>query len=331
MTPAVSVVLPVRNGERFLEAAIASVLAQTFDDFELLVIDDGSTDTTPAILARVEDRRVRVLTSAGRGLAAALNLGLAAAQGRYLARHDADDWSAPDRFTRQVAWLDAHPDIDVLATAAAFVDAQGRPVDTPWTRTVHAQWDGAVTPEAIATLLPLTCCLFHATVMTRPDVLRAAGGYDAAAVPAEDYDLWLRLLPERRFARLPERLYTVRTYPESFSARRRADQIDRVVEAKLRALRRWHPELPWPARLAVPCVDRGAEVFRRAAPALGFSTTSDARGVATADVVAVTDFAVVPAYAASLGAHGSFRQVGNLFVRQRGAAPTPDVAHEAAR
>lgn len=330
MTPTLSVVLPVRNGGRYLPIALASVLGQTFADLEVLVIDDGSTDETTAWLASVVDPRVRVLSSDGRGLAAALNLGLAEARGRLLARHDADDWSAPDRFARQVAWLDAHPDVDVLATAASFVDADGAPLDSGWTRTVHGLWDAALTPEAIAALMPLTCCVFHATVMARPEVLRAAGGYDPATVPAEDYDLWLRLLPAHRFARLPARLYTVRTYADSFSARRRADQIERVIEAKLRALRRWHRDVPWPARLALPCEDRGAGIFRRVAPALGFAPEDGPNAVPDADVVAVTDFSRVDAYVRALVAPGTFAQMGNLFVRRAGGVVTGLADHRAA-
>lgn len=314
MMPAVSVVLPVRNGLPYLPAALASIVAQTFDDFELLIVDDGSTDGTDAVLARLTDPRVRVLSSGGAGLAAALNLGLAQARGAYLARHDADDWSAPDRLERQWRWLERHRDVDVLATAASFADALGQPVHSAWTRTVHAQWDAAVTPEAIAALMPLTCCVFHATVMARTTVLRDAGGYDPATVPAEDYDLWLRLLPRRRFARLPERLYTVRTHAESFSARRRDDQLARVIEAKLRALRRWHPAIPPTARLALPFDGRGAAVFRAAAPAFGFVPVRAA--ASGADVVAVTDFRALTSEAARLCGVGDYVQVGNLFVRR---------------
>lgn len=310
MTPAVSVLLPVRNGLPYLEAALASVLAQRFTDFELLIVDDGSTDGTRDLLRELTDPRVRLFTTGGAGLAAALNLGLAQARGAYLARHDADDWSAPERLERQWQWLERHRDIDVLATAASFADAQGAPVDSAWTRAVHAQWDAALTPDAIAALMPLTCCLFHATVMARTDVLRAAGGYDQATVPAEDYDLWLRLLPRHRFARLPERLYTVRTYSESFSARRRDDQLARVIEAKLRALRRWYPSLPSPARLALPFDDRGAAVFRDRGPALGFVPVAND---VVADVVAVTDFRALEREAARLT---GYAPVGNLFVRR---------------
>ena len=315
--PKVSVLLPVRNGMPFLPAAIDSVLHQTFDDFELVAIDDGSTDGTAEYLQGLADRRVRVLSSPAAGLALALNAGLSVARGSYVARQDADDWSAPDRLARQVAWLDDRPDVDVLATAASFVDARGETVDSPWTRTVHAQWDAALSPEQIARLMPLTCCIFHATVLARTAVLREAGGYDQATVPAEDYDLWLRLLPEHRFARLPERLYTVRMHAESSSAVRRAEQTARVIEAKLRYVRRRVPGLPWPVRLVLPCDDRGADIFRRVGPPLGYDPAQrEDDTTALETVVAVTDFAALPAYTSRLAATNDYLQLGNVFVKR---------------
>lgn len=327
-SPAVSLVLPVRNGMPYLPRAIESILCQTLDDFELLVIDDGSEDRTTDYLQSLDDPRVRQCSSGGRGLAAALNAGLALARAPLVARQDADDWSHPERLDAQVRWMRAHQDLDVLATEATFVDANGDPLVTPWTRAVHAQWDAAVDSAAIAALMPLTCCIFHATVMARTAVLRAAGGYDAGMVPAEDYDLWLRLLPSHRFARLSRPLYTVRVHDASSSAMRRADQIERVIVAKLRYLRRVAPDLPSGATLALPCADRGADYFRQLAPVEQFEVV-DPAGPGTAwavegqiatpraDVVAVTDFSRLDAYAARLTGDGVYYQVGNLFVRQQ--------------
>ena len=316
-SPEVSVVLPVRNGMPFLPAAVDSLLHQTFRNFELLVIDDGSTDGTADYLRGLADHRVRVLSSPSAGLASALNAGLAVARGRFIARHDADDRSAPERLERQVAWLHDRPDVDVLATAASFVNDLDEPIDSPWTRTVHEQWDAALAPDQIATLMPLTCCIFHATVMARAAILREAGGYDQATVPAEDYDLWLRLLPTHRFARLPDRLYTVRLHAASSSAVRRAEQTARVIEAKLRYVRRQVPCLPWPVRMALPCADRGADLFRRVGPAVGYEpTTGEDAALTSATVVAVTDFAALPGYASTLAATNDYQQFGNVFVRR---------------
>lgn len=315
--PAISVILPVRNGMPYLPRAIDSILTQTWTDFELLVIDDGSVDQTRAYLATIGDSRVRVLDTEDRGLAPALNTGLHAARAPYVARQDADDWSSPDRLESQIVSLTEHPDVDVLATAVDFVDVTDTPVADAWTERIRAQWDAATTPAQIAALMPLTCCLFHATVMARTDVLRRAGGYDPAMVPAEDYDLWLRLLPYARFARHPRALYSVRVHAASSSVRRRTDQIDRVITAKLRHLRRVCPGLPRRPSLALPCADRGAQFFQRIAPRENFVMNGrDPSAVgATADVVAVTDFSMLDDYAAVLTVDNRYRQIGNLFVR----------------
>jgi hypothetical protein len=322
-TPAISVLLPVHNGMPYLPLAIESVLAQTCRDFELIIVDDGSTDGTPEYLRTIDDHRVRAVQTERAGLAPALNRALALARAPYVARQDADDWSMPERFERQLLWLEARPDIDVLATSAAFVDDTGAPLASSWARTVHRQWDAALAPEEIAGLMPLTCCLFHATVLARTGVLRDVGGYDQSMVPAEDYDLWLRLLPEHRFARLPERLYTVRVHASSSSAVGRTEQTARVIAAKLRFLRRQAPELPWPARLALPCDDRGAALFRAIGPSEGYETPSG-RGPwppNSMDVIVVTDFSAVPRFASALTTDGAYRQFGNMFVRRQPHSP----------
>lgn len=335
MTARVSVVLPVKNGMPYLPAAVQSVLAQTYRDFELIVIDDGSTDGTIDFLGSLSDERVRVIAAATQGLAGALNSGLASARGEYLARHDADDRSAAGRFERQVALLDAHPEIAVVATCANYIDARDRSIDDEWTRIVRAQQDKAQSAEAIRLLMPLTCCITHGSVMMRTDVLRRAGGYDSATVPAEDYDLWLRLLPERQFVKLPDRLYDYRVHTTQSGLVRREEQTARVIEAKLRFLRRQIPGLARPTRLELPCDDRGAELFRKYGPNEGFIPYDALNGAPTKqaqsgdrasawqgrragrapDVIAVTDFTEIGHYASKLPALG-YRQFGNLFARE---------------
>lgn len=313
--PAVSVLLPVRNGMPYVPRAVESILGQTLDDLELIVVDDGSHDGTSDYLSLVDDQRLRVLRNMGHGLADALNTGLAAARAPYIARQDADDWSSPQRLDEQWRWLRDHPEIDVLATEALFADADGQPVTNAWTRRVHEQWDAAVTPAQIGALMPLTCCIFHATIMARTDALRTAGGYDPAMVPAEDYDLWLRMLPDADFARVSQPLYTVRLHGESSSTLRKGDQIARVLAAKLRYVRRQVPTLPLHPTLALPCKDRGSEALRRVAPREGFVTLDGRRRPFVADVIAVTDFGRIEEWESRSRAVGGFRQFGNLFVR----------------
>ncbi|MFD1958687.1 glycosyltransferase family 2 protein [Novosphingobium panipatense] len=126
--PRVSVLLPCYNGAAYLEEAVRSILLQTFADFELIVVDDGSTDATADILARMgrRDPRLRVVRQPNGGIVAALNTAIAHARGEYIARMDADDVSFPERFAFQVAWLDAHP-----ATVLVGGYAVGDPRPTP--------------------------------------------------------------------------------------------------------------------------------------------------------------------------------------------------------
>ena len=125
----VSVVMPVRDGERFLVEAVESVLEQTERDLELIVVDDGSTDSTPRLLAGVSDPRLRVLTQEPRGLAPALNVGCSEASAPVIARMDADDVALPDRLERQLAFLDAEPEVALLGGGIVLVDEQGREFD----------------------------------------------------------------------------------------------------------------------------------------------------------------------------------------------------------
>lgn len=317
-TPIVSVLLPVRNGMPYLPEAIESLVNQAFGNFELIVIDDGSTDGTAAYLKTIGDPRLRVLSPGGVGLAAALNLGLGEARGRYIARQDADDWSLRERLATQVAYLDANPGVALVSSCAEFVDGAGNPIENAWTRTVRAQQDPAQSPDQILAMMPLTCCITHGSVMMRAEVLRAAGGYDQAMVPAEDYDLWLRLLPAQKLVKLPDRLYAYRVHDDQSSATRRADQMARVIEAKLRYVRRQVPGLPRPVRLVLPCNDRGADLFRRVGPLEGYDPAIRANAASrVADVVVVTDFSKVPYYAMALAAASDCQQFGNLFVRNQ--------------
>jgi glycosyltransferase involved in cell wall biosynthesis len=318
-TPAISVLLPVRNGMPYLPAAVDSVLGQTWGDFELIVIDDGSTDGTANYLQGVIDPRLRVVESDEPGLAGALNTGLALARAPRVARQDADDRSAPERFARQMAYLDAHPEVTVVATCAEFVDHDGRSVENAWTSTVRRQQDPSETPDQIRSLMPLTCCITHGSVLMRADAVRACGGYDAATVPAEDYDLWLRLLPDHQIAKLPARLYEYRVHPAQSSALRRRDQTASVIAAKLRFLRRQVPWLPRPARLVLPCDDRGAALFREVGPSEGYETKPAERSWwrDSTDVVVVTDFSALPRVAAADTIRADYAQFGNMFVRRR--------------
>jgi hypothetical protein len=288
----------VRNGERYVGQALDSLTRQTFSDFEVVVVDDGSTDGTVSAVAARRDPRVRLLRTSGLGIARALNLALDAAASELVARHDADDVSRPARFARQVAYLDEHPDVDVLATVCDFIDTEGRPHASAWVDGVRRQHDAATTPAALAALMPVTCCVAHGSIMARRAALRHANGYQEACVPAEDYDLWLRLLPTHRFAKLAEPLYAYRVHPGQSGAQQRQRQTGQALRAKLRWLRRAVPSLPAQPRLATSGHARGAAAYAEAAPDEGFAVVDPQ---ADWDVLALTEIDDWPAALGRLG------------------------------
>jgi glycosyltransferase involved in cell wall biosynthesis len=187
----VTVLMPVRNGARFLEPAIGSILAQNLRSFEFIICDDGSTDETPQILARsaARDGRIRVITLPSGGLVAALNTGMLEARTGWVARMDADDVAWSDRLAVQLAAARAHPGAAGIASAWRIIDENGRPGDIVRPPTG---------PAAIADALLQRNCLAHPTMLLNRQAVLDAGGYRAAFRQAEDYDLWLRL--SERFA-----------------------------------------------------------------------------------------------------------------------------------
>ena len=211
----VSVLLPVWNGEAFLEAAVESILRQTLSSLELIIIDDGSTDASAAIAEKLAcgDDRVRVLRREHQGLSAALNAGIAAARGEYVARMDADDISVPHRLQKQVAYLDAHPSCVAAGAWIEVVDEAGRHLGLKTFVEKHE--------EISAALLQGVSPIAHPTVVLRRDVLRAAGGYDARRYPSEDLDLWFRLAERGELANLGETLLQHRRHKAAVGVRER--------------------------------------------------------------------------------------------------------------
>lgn len=216
MTPRISVLMPVRDGQRWLGEAIASIANQTLTDFELVIVDDGSVDDTPRILAEraKADARIRVIRQERLGLVAALNRGLSEARGELIARLDADDLSFPQRLARQSEYLDNHPQIGLLGSWADTIGERG---------TIT----GALQPRTddLATLLMRTNPFVHSSVMVRRSALQKAGAYRAAFGGAEDYDLWLRLSEIAGIAILPERLLAYRVHSDSVTASARVRQM----------------------------------------------------------------------------------------------------------
>ncbi len=208
--PTVSVLMTTWNGTGFIAEAIASVLAQTFTDFELIVVDDGSTDATPRLLAGIGDPRLRVLRQAvNGGVVAARNIGFLAARGRYVAALDHDDLSRPARLARQVAYLETHPAVALVATEIE-IEAGGRrrAPDHP------AGGD----PTLMRWLLHVDNPLTWSSVMLRADAVRRLGAFMRPDHElADDFDLYHRLLTVGEIARLDEVLTVYRWHARNTS------------------------------------------------------------------------------------------------------------------
>ncbi|MBU5615385.1 glycosyltransferase [Geomonas azotofigens] len=211
--PAVSILMPVRNEEKHLPAALASLSAQTFRDWELVAVDDGSTDRTAAILARAAaaDPRIRVLATGGQGLVPALNLGLAQCRSELVARMDGDDVAHPARLEAQINYLAAHPDVGLLA--CCFRHFPLRRIGSGMMG--YQQWQNSLlSHDAILADLFVESPFVHPSVVFRKKEVQQVGGYRDMGW-AEDYDLWLRLAAAgTRFSRLPETLFFWRERPE---------------------------------------------------------------------------------------------------------------------
>lgn len=246
MTPRISVLLPVYNAERYVAEAVASILAQTRGDFELLVIDDGSTDRSPEILAEFarRDPRVRFQRQENAGYLQALNRMLAEAQGEYVARMDADDVALPERFARQAAFLQQHPEYVVVGSAVANIDEDGDEFCIQPLPQDHAELE--------AGLLRGRCGICHPAAMIRRDALLAVGGYRQECYGAEDQDLWLRLSERGRLANLPEVLLKYRVHPHNFTFQHHERSLARLRLALEDAYRRRGLELPRDVLAEVP-------------------------------------------------------------------------------
>jgi len=201
LAPKVSIVMAAYNEERGIGRALESILAQTFVDWELIVIDDGSTDATAAIVRPYaeKDSRIRlVCNETNLELSASLNKGIELAQSDLIARADADDINLPERLSKQYEYLQVHHEIDVLGTAAYLLDEKGHRVSSFSYPQTHAELEN---------LSFLKNHFFHPSVMIRRRFFDMAGPYDAHYPNAEDKELWLRGLSVGcRYANLPESL-----------------------------------------------------------------------------------------------------------------------------
>ncbi len=247
-TPRLSVVLVVRDAERYVGEAVESILAQTFTDFELLVYDDGSADETADVLERAagRDLRVQLFREEPRGLTVWLRQGVGDARGEFIARMDGDDVAHPERLARQVAFLDAHPECVAVGSEALLVDPERRPLRRLGVHTEHE-------PIEAELLRGRGDAVLHPSVAMRREDVLAVGSYRTEFPAAEDLDLFLRLAERGRLANLPETLLEYRQHLAKVSSCRKGDQR-RSQDAALREAyrRRSLAEPALPARPPVP-------------------------------------------------------------------------------
>jgi len=223
--PAISVVLPVYNGARYLRQAVGSILEQTFRDFELICVNDGSTDHSQELLEALakKDDRIRIVSRPNSGIVGALNDGIAVARGKYIARMDADDVSMPTRFEKQIAFLRAYPAIVAVGCHVLRIDPEDRPIGPEEFPTDHVtilrrlrMGEGGKIP--------------HPGVMIRKDALEKIGGYRQKYQWVEDLDLYLRLGEVGELANLPEVLLYYRFQFESVNMTQQGQQAAIILE-----------------------------------------------------------------------------------------------------
>ncbi len=213
MPPGVSVVIPACNAGQFIAEAIDSVLAQTFTDFEVIVVDDGSTDDTREVVARFTDPRLRYVYQDHAGVSAARNAGIRRAQGRYIAFLDADDWWLPEKLALQVQLLESRPEVG-LVYCGAYRVRNGRIISK-----FRARYRGDVFEPLLVRGNEKVMAGSASAVIIRKECLEQVGGFDEDCFAAEDWEMWLRLAAQYEFDCVPDCLVAVRFHEENTSAK----------------------------------------------------------------------------------------------------------------
>ena len=223
--PLLTVLMPVYNAEKYVREAVDSILKQSFVDFEFLIIDDASTDQTVSLIKSYSDKRIKLIEKAeNTGYTNSLNAGLRMAKGKFIGRMDSDDISLPSRFAIQLSYMESNPEVIVCG---AFYEILGNQ------KTIHLP----VRNAEIRVALLWGNCLAHPSVIIRKNALiQSSVYYDASKEPAEDYDLWVRLLPVGHIHNIPEVLLKYRIHYSSVSRKRSKQQEKESIQIKLQLL-----------------------------------------------------------------------------------------------
>lgn len=234
MNPKVSMVLAVYNGGAKLRESIESIINQSFTDFEFVIVDDASTDTTAELLqeyAKKDSRIVVVTNTENLGLTKSLNKGIRASRGEYIARMDAGDTSEPSRFEKQVAFLDSHPKHGLVGTWAYVIDEDSKRVGVMKYPTEHT-----LLKKALIRYNPIV----HSSIMMRKSVVEACGLYNESWTYAQDYELYFRIVARSAIANLGEYLVSYRISPQSITRNKNKEQTLFAVRARMKAIQGGH-------------------------------------------------------------------------------------------
>lgn len=223
--PLISVILPVYNGEQYIYSAIQSILTQTYKQFELVVLDDGSTDRTKHIVEGIKDSRLILKSGAeNKGLVFRLNEGMKMTQGKYIVRMDADDISLPDRFSQLLDFMERNREVGICGSyVKVFGNLEKR------------TWKMPLTDKAIKAALPFRTPFVHPSVIMRAESLNnEKQPYKDEFFPAEDYELWCNMSGKTRFANIPLLLLKYRVHGSQISGTKK--RVQQVVSDKIRAI-----------------------------------------------------------------------------------------------
>lgn len=198
-SPRISVIMSVYNGERYLREAIESILGQTSADFEFIIVDDASTDSSPQIIRSYDDSRIRIINNnTNIGLTRSLNMAWEQACGEFIARQDADDISLPERFEKQLQYFKQYPETALLGTSTYIIDEKGKILEK------------RVIPANPSRNLFQNRSFPHGSVMFRNEIIHKLGGYNKFFRYSQDLELWLRIARHYQVRGIPEKLYKLR-------------------------------------------------------------------------------------------------------------------------
>lgn len=254
--PVVSVLMAVHNGMPHVQRAVESIQQQTLSDWEMIVVDDGSTDDSAECIAKyaVADRRIHLVRQSNRGLTPSLNHASHLARGSFLARMDADDVAMPNRFEEQVGFLCNHSDVIAVGSSLLLIDPDGDPLGTRKVSTEHEQ----IVEQLFQGLGPLP----HPTAMVVAEAFEKVEGYDESFTKAQDLDLWLRLSAIGKLANLSEPLLKYRLHVDSITSRHRNEQLQCARRAVEAAYQRMGQDVPALSQLTDQALS-ASQVYRR--------------------------------------------------------------------